>query len=149
MSICCGWGWQPPQTASHTQISHTQRVWSHWHWYAVNWHTVTALHSFTHPTWLIFWGSVTCGVESRNVVFMSWLRLAATSNCFPYPYYTYNMFEHIDMLSIGIQQHQPYTVIPILVGSYFGVLGHLWSQNDVITSWLRLRATSNCFPHPH
>ena len=31
----------------------------------------------------------------------------------------------------------------------FVVLGHLWSQNDVITSWLRLAAISNCFPHPH
>jgi hypothetical protein len=30
------------------------------------------------------------------------LRLAATSNCFPHPYYTYKVFEHIDMLSIGI-----------------------------------------------
>ncbi len=51
----------------------------------------------------------------------------------------YNVFEHIDMLSIGIQQ-QPYTVIPTLLGSDFGVLSHLWSQNDVITSRLRLTA---------
>ena len=27
-------------------------------------------------------------------------------------------------------------IIPTLLGSNFGVLGHLWSQNDVITSWL-------------
>ncbi len=33
------------------------------------------------------------------------------------------VFEHIDMLSISIQ-HQPYTVIPTLFGSDFGVLGH-------------------------
>jgi hypothetical protein len=33
----------------------------------------------------------------------------------------YNVFEHIDMLSIGIQQ-QPYTVIPTLLGSDVGVL---------------------------
>jgi hypothetical protein len=46
----------------------------------------------------------------------------------------YKVFEHIDMLSIGIQQ-QPYTVISILVGSYFGILGHLWSQNDVNMLW--------------
>jgi hypothetical protein len=52
------------------------------------------------------------------------------------------------MLSIGIQQPS-YTVIPIIFGSDFGVLGHLWSQNDVNTSWLRLTATSNCFPHPY
>ncbi len=38
----------------------------------------------------------------------------------------YKVFEHIDMLSIGIQQ-QPYTAISILLGSDFGVLGHLWS----------------------
>ncbi len=51
----------------------------------------------------------------------------------------YKVFEHIDiidMLSIGIQQQPSYTVtIPILVGSDFWVLGHLWSQNDVNTSW--------------
>jgi hypothetical protein len=39
----------------------------------------------------------------------------------------YKMFEHIDMLSMGIQ-YQPYTVIPILLGSDFRSLGHLWSQ---------------------
>ena len=58
------------------------------------------------------------------------------------------VFVHIYMLSIGIQQPS-YRVIPILFGSDFGVLGHLWSQNDVNTSWLRLTATSNCFPHPY
>jgi hypothetical protein len=61
---------------------------------------------------------------------------------------TYKVFEHIDMLSIGIWW-QPYTVIPTLLGSEFGVLGHLWSQNDVIMSLLRLTATSNFFPHPY
>jgi hypothetical protein len=62
---------------------------------------------------------------------------------------TYKVIEHIDMLSMGIQ-YQPYTVIPTpLLGSDFGVLGHLWSQNDVIMSWLRLTATSNCFPPPY
>ncbi len=37
----------------------------------------------------------------------------------------YKVIEHIDMLSMGIQ-YQPYTVIPtLLLGSDFGVLGHL------------------------
>jgi hypothetical protein len=49
------------------------------------------------------------------------------------------------MLSISIQQ-QPYTVIPTLFGSDFGVLGHLWSQNDVIMSWLRLTAPLKLLP---
>jgi hypothetical protein len=47
----------------------------------------------------------------------------------------------------GHTVYQPYTVIPTLLGSDFGVLGHLWSQNEVIMSWLMLTATSNCFPH--
>ncbi len=60
----------------------------------------------------------------------------------------YKVIEHIDMLSMGIQ-YQPYTVIPTLLGSDLGVLGHLLSQNDVIMSWLMLTAISNCFPHPY
>ncbi len=60
----------------------------------------------------------------------------------------YKVFEHIDMPSIGIWL-QPYTVVPTLLGSDFGVLGHLWSQNDLLMSWLRLTATSNFFPHPY
>jgi hypothetical protein len=61
---------------------------------------------------------------------------------------TYIVIEHIDMLSMGIQ-YQPYTVIPTLLGSDFGALGHLWSKNDAFLSWLRLTVTSNCFPHPY
>jgi hypothetical protein len=60
----------------------------------------------------------------------------------------YTVFEHIDMLSMGIQ-YQPYTVIPTLLDLDSGVMGHLWSHNDVIMSWLRLTATSNCLPHPY
>jgi hypothetical protein len=60
----------------------------------------------------------------------------------------YKGIEHIDMLSIGIQ-YQPYTVIPTLLESDFGVLVHLGSQNNVIMSWLRLTAISNCFPYPY
>ncbi len=59
------------------------------------------------------------------------------------------VFEHIDMLSISIQE-QHYTVLHTVIGSDFGVLGHLWlwSQNDVILSWLMLTATSNCLLDP-
>ncbi len=52
------------------------------------------------------------------------------------------------MLSIGIWQ-QPYSVIPTLLCSDSSDLGHLWSQNGVITLWLRLPSYSNCFPHPY
>ena len=46
---------------------------------------------------------------------------------------TYKVFEHIDMLFQGIQL-QPYTVIPTLLGSDFGVLGHMSRQKYEITS---------------
>ncbi len=46
---------------------------------------------------------------------------------------TYKVFEHIDMLSKGIQLH-PYTVIPTLLGSDFGDLGHMSSLNDAFMS---------------
>ncbi len=69
----------------------------------------------------------------------SHLKLLPTSNLD-----IYKVFEHIDMVSIGIWR-QPYTVTPTLLGPDIRVLGHLWSQNDVISSWLRLTATSNCF----
>jgi hypothetical protein len=60
------------------------------------------------------------------------------------------VFEHIDMLSMGIQP-QSYKVIPFLISSDFGVLDDLclWSQSDGIMSLLRATATSNCFLHPH
>ena len=60
----------------------------------------------------------------------------------------YRAFEHIDMLSIGLWQQQ-YSVIPSVLCSDFGDLGHLWSQNDVIRSWLRLSSYWNCFMHPY
>ncbi len=85
MSLCHGWGWQPPQTASCIHTKHLQSVWAHW--YAAHRYMEAALHSYIHPTWLKFWGSGS-HVESNDVN-MSWLRLTATSNCFSHPYWTY------------------------------------------------------------
>jgi hypothetical protein len=111
-------------------------------------HTISALHSYTHPTsWLRFWGTWSL-VESKGCIFVmveadSYLKLLPTSILD-----IYKVFEHIDMLSMSIQ-YQPNTVIPTLLGSGFGILNHLWSQNDVSMSWLRLTVTSNCSPHPY
>ncbi len=137
MSLRHGWDWQLPQTAFHIHIRHIQRVWAHW--YVVHRHMVAALHSFTHPTWLRFWGSGSL-VESK---WCHYVKVEADSHLKVLPSSTlhiYKVFEHIDRLSINIQQ-QPYTGLPTPLVSDFGVLGHLWSQNDVITSWLRLTAT--------
>ncbi len=53
---------------------------------------VAALHSYTHPTWLRFWGTGSF-VESNDVI-MSWLRLTATSNCFPHVRHTKSVWAH-------------------------------------------------------
>jgi hypothetical protein len=87
---------------------------------------------------------------SQNDVIMSWLRQTVTSNSkllSTSTFEIYKVIEHIDVLSVGIWL-QLYTVLPTLLGSDFGVLGHFWSQNDVITSGLMLTATSNCFLPP-
>ena len=61
----------------------------------------------------------------------------------------YKVFEHIDMMSIRVWW-QPYPVIvPTLLGSDFGVLVHMSTQNGVIMSYLRLTATSICFLYPY
>ena len=99
----------------------------------------------THPTLLRFWGSGSL-VESKRCDYVkveadSHLKLLPTSILD-----IYKVFEHIDMLSIDVWL-KSYTVITTQLGSDFGVLGHLWSQNDIITSWLRPTATSTTAPH--
>ena len=100
MWLCHGWGWQPTQTAYHIHIRHMQSVWAHW--YAVHMHMVAALHSYTHPTLLRFWGSGSL-VESKWCDYVmveadSHLKLLPTSILD-----IYKVFEHINMLSIGTQ----------------------------------------------
>ncbi len=146
MSLHHGWGWQSPQTASHIHLTHIQIVCAHW--YAVHRHILAALLSYIHPTWLRFCGSGSL-VESKWCHYYVMVEAGSHLKLLPtFILNIYKVFEHIDMLSIGIQQ-QPYSTISILLGSDFVVLGPLWSWNDVITSWLRLAATSNCFPHSY
>jgi hypothetical protein len=65
---------------------------------------------------------------------MSWLRLTG----FPRPYQTYTkcVSTLISLICCPLAYSSSLlTQIPILVGSDFGVLGYLWSQNDVKNSW--------------
>ncbi len=145
MSLCHGWGWQPTQTASHLHIRHIQCVWALW--YAVHGHMAVVSNSYTLNTCVRFWGSGSL-VESK---WCHSVMVEADSHLKLLPASTLDInkvFEHIHMLSMGIRWY-PQTVIPTLLGSEFGVQGHLWSQNAVIMSWLRLIVTSNCFLHPH
>ncbi len=82
MWLCHVWGWQPPQTASYIHIRRIQSDWAHW--YAIHGHTVSTLHSYTLLLGSYF--GVLGHLWSQNDKIMSWLRLMATSNCFPYPY---------------------------------------------------------------
>ncbi len=207
MSLCHGWGWQPPQTAFPIHLRHLQSLWTHW--YAVHRHKVAALHSHTHTTWLRFGGSGSLMELKWCHYFMveadSHLKLLPTSILDIYRVFEhidiYAVYRHmvaalhsyppylaqilgfwvtygvemmslchgwgwqlprttsrtyirhiesvwdIDMLSIGIWK-QPYTVIQPTWLRFGGFESLMWSQNDVITSWLRLTATLKCFPHP-
>ena len=145
-SKCCHYGMVeadrhlkllPPSTLDIYQLfEHIDRL-------SIGWYTSASLHSYTDPIWLRFWDSFVYLLELKWCHYV--LVEANTDRHLMLPPSTldiYQVFEHIDMLSIGIQQH-PYIVIPTLLGSDFGVLGHLWSQNDVIMAWLRLTVTSN------
>jgi len=145
-----GWGWQPPQTVSHIHIRHIQSAWAHW--YAVHGDTIAALHSHTHslPTLLgsdvwVHW--VTCGVKMMSLPHGWGLQPPQTASPFHFrqkkTVWAYWYAVHGDTLAAL------HSYTPTLIGSDFVVLGHLLSWNDVITSWLRLTATSNCVLHPY
>ncbi len=65
MSLHHGWGWQPPQTASHIHIhiKHIQSVWEHS--YAIHRHTGAASYTYIHPSWPRIWPLATASVMAR------------------------------------------------------------------------------------
>ncbi len=146
MSLCHVWGWQPPQTASCIIIRHVQRVWAHW--YAVHGYTVAALHSNTHTTYLahILGFLVTFGVKMLSV-HHGW-------GCQPPQTASHIHIRHVQSVWAHWCAVHGHTIAALHSHTHasrlsFWVLGHLWSQNVVITSWLGLTATSNCFWHPN
>jgi hypothetical protein len=139
MSFCHGWGWQPPQTASHIYIWHIKSVWAHW--YAVHGNMVVASNSYTHPTWLRLWGSGSL-VESK---WYHYIMAEADSHLKLLPASTldiYKVFQHIGMMPMGIWQY-PQTVIPTLLGSDFRVLCSLveskWCHCDMVEAGSHLK----------
>ncbi len=145
MSLCHGWGWQPPQTASHIHIRHIQSLWAHW--YNVDWHAVSALHSYTHSTLLRFWGSGS-HVESK---WCDYVMVEANSHLNLLPTSILNMYNMFEQNWYAVHRHMvgalhSYTHPTWL--RYWGS-GSLVESNDIIMSWLRLTATLNCFPHPY
>ncbi len=140
MSLRYGWGWQPPQTASCINLRHIQCVWVHQ--CAVHEHKAVASNSYTHTTWLIFWGLG--HLWSQKDVITSWLRLTAASNWFLHPHKAYTMCLSKLICCPWAYSSNLKQLYLHYLAHIFG-LGHLWSQHDVITSWMSLKATSNCF----
>jgi hypothetical protein len=111
-----------------TSILDIYKVFEHIDMLSIGIPTVSALRNYTHPTWLRVWGSGSL-VESKwgqyvLVEVKSHLRLLLTSILG-----IYKVFEHIDMLSIGIQVAALHSdTHPTWLR--FWVLGHLWSWND-------------------
>ncbi len=60
----------------------------------------------------------------------------------------YKVIEHLHMLWVGIWMH-PYTVIPVQVGAKIWEIRIRLSRNDVVVSWLRMWATTDCISHPY
>ncbi len=83
MSLRHGWGWQPPQTASHIHLRHIQTVWTHP--YAIHGHMTVASNSNNHFTWVIFWGSWSY-VESKWCHYVIVKADSHLNHCFPHPY---------------------------------------------------------------
>ncbi len=93
------WGWQPHQTASYIHIRHMQSVWEHQ--FAVHRHMAVASNSYTHTTWVRFWGSCLL-VES---IWCHYIMVEADRHIKLLPTSTLGIckvFEHINMLSMGI-----------------------------------------------
>ncbi len=131
MSLHHGWGWQPPQTTSHIHIRHAKCLST---FICCLWAYGSSLKQL-YPHYLgnilEFW--VTCRVKMMS--FTSWLRLTANS--------TTASHIHIKQIqsfwahSYAVHGHTAAALnsYNTLLGLDFGVLGHLWTQNDVITSW--------------
>ncbi len=129
MRLCRGWGWQSPQISFHIHMQHAHNIWAQQ--YAVHWHMVAAIHSFTHPPWWRLLGSGSLA-ESK---WCDYVMVEADSHRKLLPKSILDMYkviEHIDMLSTCIQ-YQPYTVIPTpLLCSDLG----LWVTCGVKMMWL-------------
>ncbi len=146
MSYHHGWGCNLFKLLPTSKLD-IYKVFEHINMYVVHKHMVATLLRYTHPTFSYF-GDLG-HLLSQNDVITSWLRLPSYSSCFSHLYQTFTrVYKKIGMLSIGISG-QPYSDIPTLLGSDFGVLGHMWRGNDVITLLLKLPSYSNCFPHPY
>jgi hypothetical protein len=101
MSLHHCWGWQPTQTASDIHIRQIECVYALW--YAVHGHKAVALNSCTHITCVRFYDSGSLD-ESK---WCHYVMVEAENHLKLLPASTldiYKLYEHIDMLSMGMWQ---------------------------------------------
>ncbi len=144
MSLRHDWDWQPPQTASHIHIRHIKNVWAHW--YAVHGHKVAAIHSYTHTTWLRFWGS-------GSLVWSKWchyVMVEADSHLKLLPTST------LEIETVWANSYAVYRHMVVATNSYTHTTWLiLWGSGSLVESkWCHYvmvdtdRHLSHCFPHP-
>ncbi len=135
MSLRHSWGWRTPKTASCIHIRHVQSVWAHW--YDVHGHRVGASNRYTHTIWVRYWGSGSL-VESKWLRYC-WRRQQPQSTFCIHIRHIQSVWAHW----YDVHGHTPVAVLHSYTNTIwvrFWGSGSLveWSQNDVITSWLRL-----------
>ena len=142
MSLRHGWGWYPPQNASHIHIRHIQSV------LAISMlsqgHMGVPPYRYTGQV-----GPLDLGIQghwsSENDAIASWLRLMSTSDHFTNPYQIYTKcLSHWYAVSRAfwctcMRWHWP---------SWLQIWEFMFTENDVIRSCLRLISTSDHFIHP-
>jgi len=146
ISLCHGWGWYPPQTTSYIHSCHIHSVWA-----------IDMLSQGSYgctlillywPICLQIWGfGLTGGVKQCQFVMVK-TNIHISVKLIPSSILDiYQVFEPLSCCLKGVWVH-PYTVTSAKVDPRFGKSGSLWSENDVLTYWLRLISTSDHFIHP-
>ncbi len=147
MPLRDGWGWNPPQTASHIHAWHILSVWGIG--MLSQGHMSAPLYKYTGQCCPQFWdfGSI---VEWK---WCHWMPLHHGWGWYPTQTASHIHIRHIQcawaigMLSQG-HMGAPLYRYTSKVGPRFSNLGHLWTENDAIMSWLMLTSTSD-YSHIH
>jgi hypothetical protein len=144
MSLCHGWGSQPTQTASHIHIRHKQSVWAHW--YAVHGHMAVASNSYTHNTWLTFWGSGSL-VESKWWYNVGWVWQPIQSAFHIYIRHIQSVWAHwyaVHGHMAAASNSYTHTTLVRFCGSG-SLVESKWWYNVMVEA----DSHPNCFLHPH
>ena len=141
------WGWYPPLITSYIYIRHIQSAWA----IAMlsQGHMCAPLHQSTDQVVPRIGNSglLVEGKWCHNVMFEADIHLRSLqTSILDIP----KVFETLICCLKGIWVHpDAHAITAAKLAPDLGILGHLWSKNDAIMSWLRLPSYSSCFPHPY